>query len=206
MNLKETYNRIAEEWHKDHQADDWWVEGTDALIALLPAGADVLDVGCGGGTKTKYLMEKGLRVTGIDFSEKMIEISRREVPTATFHVHDIRQSEPIPGTYDAIFAQAVLLHIPKAEMSQVLTRLADATKSGGYLYVAVKGKRPNGPDEETVEENDYGYSYQRFFSFFTQEEVESLLRNAGYEIIKSGQYPPDSPKPWVQVIGRKRDA
>ena len=203
MNLKETYNRIAEEWHKDHQADDWWVAGTDAFIAMLPPGASVCDVGCGGGTKAKYLVEKGLRVTGVDLSEQMVEIASREVPEGAFQVRDLRKTDPLPGTFDALFAQAVLLHIPKAEMPAVLARLSAALKPGGYLYVAVKGKRPDGPDEEIVEEHDYGYAYQRFFSFFTQDEMESLLRNAGYDIVKSGQYPEGSPKPWVQVIGKK---
>jgi hypothetical protein len=29
MDLKSTYNKIAEDWHKNHQQDDWWVEGID---------------------------------------------------------------------------------------------------------------------------------------------------------------------------------
>lgn len=73
MNLKETYNKIADDWFKDHKVDDWWVEGTDQFISLLKPGASVLDVGCGAGLKSKYLSEKGLQVVGIDFSDKFIE-------------------------------------------------------------------------------------------------------------------------------------
>ena len=58
MNLKETYNKIAEQWRRDHQSDDWWVLGTDKFISLLPNGATVLDVGCGAGTKSKHFSVK----------------------------------------------------------------------------------------------------------------------------------------------------
>lgn len=53
---KQTYNKIAEDWHRHHSSDDWWVAGTDHLISLLPVGATALDVGCGSGVKSKYLV------------------------------------------------------------------------------------------------------------------------------------------------------
>ena len=89
MNLKETYDKIAEDWHSDHKKDDWWIEGTDKFISYLSKGDLVLDVGCAGGIKSKYLMQKGLNVVGIDFSEKMIEIAKREFPNGEFLVKDL---------------------------------------------------------------------------------------------------------------------
>ena len=65
--LKDTYNKIAYQWHEDHQNDDWWQAGTNVFISYLHNGQSVLDVGCGGGTKSKYLASKGLKVVGVDF-------------------------------------------------------------------------------------------------------------------------------------------
>src|SRR6185437_5012374 len=89
MDLQTTYNRIAEDWFKDHHGDSWWQKEADYLISLLPQQATILDIGCGAGDKTKYLLQKGLQVTGADFSEKMVEIARREVPRARFEVLDL---------------------------------------------------------------------------------------------------------------------
>ena len=58
MNLKETYNKIAEDWHADHSSDDWWQEGTDKFIWNLKNGASVLDVGCGGVLRVSTLLLK----------------------------------------------------------------------------------------------------------------------------------------------------
>lgn len=84
MNLRETYNTIAEAWHKDHLSDTWWIAGTDCFASLFGNGDSILDVGCGDGMKAKYLTKKGLVVTGIDYAEHMIEIAEREVPSAAF--------------------------------------------------------------------------------------------------------------------------
>ena len=84
MNLAETYNRIAEDWDKDHDNDDWWIEGTDVLISHLPSKGTVLDVGCGSGVKSCYLLEGGFKVTGIDISEKLLDIARRKAPEGEY--------------------------------------------------------------------------------------------------------------------------
>jgi SAM-dependent methyltransferase len=167
MFLKDTYNKIAEDWHKDHESDLWWMSGTDQFISFLKNGDLVLDIGCAGGRKSKYLIEHGLRVVGVDISEKFIEIAKKEVPEAEFHVLGLEDLDKLDPVFDDIFMQAVLLHIPKKEVEKNFKKVITKLKAGGYLYVAVKEKYPNGPEEEIKDENDYGYSYQRFFSYFT---------------------------------------
>ena len=56
MDLRATYDRIAEDWHGDHRDDDWWIGGADAFTPLIKPGGLVLDVGCGGGRKSRYLI------------------------------------------------------------------------------------------------------------------------------------------------------
>lgn len=46
----------------------------------------IVDLGCGSGVWPKRLVEEGFDVTGIDISPAMIELSRKRVPSATFHV------------------------------------------------------------------------------------------------------------------------
>lgn len=201
MDLKDTYTRIAKDWHKDHQDDDWWVEGTGAFMRLLAQGASVLDVGCGAGFKSGYLARHGFSVTGIDFSDGLIDIARKEVPEVEFLVIDMREMGELP-MFDGIFAQASLLHIPRAEIAATLQGLFAHLTPGGYLYVAVKGSRPGKPLEEVKEEHSYGYPYERFFSYFTIEELRGHFKDAGLEVVYENINTVGKTD-WVQIIGKK---
>lgn len=205
MDLKATYNLIAEDWVKDHSSDDWWIEGTEKYLSFLDQGDSILDVGCGGGVKTEYLQNQGFEVTGIDFSEKMIEIAKRAVPAAKFYVKDITQPLGFEQKFDGVFAQAVLLHIPKAEIKKVLTNLVAVLKPDGYFYAAVKALSSDGQEEKVVTENDYGYNYERFFSFYTTEELTSYLTDLNTEIVFTHQSEGNKTQ-WIQVIARNKNA
>ena len=202
MNLRDTYDRLAEDWHRDHKTDSWWVEGVNYFCSHLQKRARILDAGCGAGSKSKYLANKSFEVTGIDFSQKLIEIARREVPEVDFQVLDMREASMLGMTFGAVFAQASLLHIPRHEIASVLKELASVLERGGLFYIAVKGKRPGGADEQVVTERDYGYEYQRFFSYYTAEELETDLARLNIETIhkivnRVGE------TDWIQLIGRK---
>lgn len=202
MGLKETYNKIAKDWHKDHCKDEWWVKGTNEFVSLLKENDLVLDVGCGAGTKSKYLVNKKLRVTGIDFSKEMIKIAKKEVPSANFIVLDLDNIDNLQDNFDGIFMQAVLLHIPKKEIISKLKKIINKLKNGGYLYIAVKEKRKNGSEEEVKTENDYGYDYERFFSYFNKKEVMDFMEKIGLTIVYDNITLLKNTN-WIQVIGRK---
>lgn len=205
-NLKATYNKIAESWHEDHQTDNWWQAGTDVFASQLKSRSSVLDVGCAGGTKSKYLLDKGLQVVGIDFSENLIAIAKKEVPEAEFFVMDIHDLDKLPGNFVGIFMQAVLLHIPKREVGEILRKAVQKLNLGGYLYIAVKEKIEDGVDEEVKTDADYGYEYKRFFSYFTLAEFEQYFNEIGLEMIYKDVMPPSRSarkSNWMQVIGKK---
>ena len=200
--LKSTYNRIAKDWFKDHLEDTWWIEGTDKFASLLKSDSLVLDVGCGAGVKSKYLIKKGLKVVGIDLSEEMIEIAKKEVPDGKFLVADITESLDFDKKFDGIFAQAVLLHIPKKDIKNILSNLLSPLKPKGYLYIAVKGLKEGQPEEQIIKESDYGYEYERFFSFYTPKELENYLKELGMTIVYNEMVSTGNTD-WIQLIAQK---
>lgn len=200
MNLKETYNRIAEDWHRGHHDDDWWLKGTDKFVSFFKKNDIILDVGCGTGVKAKYLTNKGLRVIGIDFAQKQIEIAKKFAPQAKYYVMDMRQCDRLTGEFDGIFAQASLFHIPKKEIPEVLKIILSKLKRGGYFYLAVKERKK--VDEEIKVEDDLGYQYERFYSYFTHDEIRNYFKKSGLEIIFEEICRPGNAN-WIQVIGKK---
>jgi ubiquinone/menaquinone biosynthesis C-methylase UbiE len=202
VNLKDTYNKIAEDWVRDHDADTWWQEGTDYFLSLLPPGARVLDVGCGGGIKTNFIAQKGFDATGIDFSEKMIALARERYPGVGFAVHDMYEVGTLDETFDGIFMQAALLHIPKADVLTVLSGMQTVLVPGGLLHIAVKAVRDDGVEEAIKTEQDYGYTYERFFSYFTMDELKEYFKQLELEVVWDGVHGSVQTN-WLQIIGRK---
>ncbi|MFA6909143.1 MAG: class I SAM-dependent methyltransferase [Patescibacteria group bacterium] len=180
MDLKSTYNRIASDWHNDHERDDWWHAGSALFLSYLKQGSHVLDVGCGSGLGSAFLVHHGMNVEGFDVSEKMIELAKQHVPQGIFWVGDMLDLGGKAKTYDAAYLKAVLLHSPKNQTGSILSLLRKRLRAGAYVYVAVK--RTKDVEEEILKEDDYGYQYERFFSYYTEEEMDQLLLSAGFEI------------------------
>ncbi len=202
MDLSLTYDRIAEDWHADHLQDVWPVEAVGAFADLFPTGARVLDVGCADGIKTRRLVEKGLEVLGIDVSERFITMAKRYCPGAQFQVLDMRDVGQLGMRFDGVMALASLLHIPRKDIPEVLHTFWDVLKPGGYLFLAVKEIRPGQSEEQLVREDDYGYEYTRFFSYFRQEELEAWLKDLGMTIEGVSLVESNRTR-WIMIIARR---
>ena len=202
MNLRETYNKIAEDWYNEVNANHWWENGLNKFASFFKKNDSILDVGCGPGITAKYFIKNNLNVFGIDFSEKMIEIAKRKVPRGKFSVMDLNDINEINDLFDGIYLQNVLLHIPKKEAEEKLKNIVKLLKKEGYIYISVKEKTPDGPEEYVKVDNDYGYRVERFFSCFTKEEIKKYLHNLSFEIlflniVQTGK------NRWIQFIAKK---
>ena len=75
--VEQGYNRIAEDYY-NHRNISKFNSELEKFASLLPEKPHILDLGCGAGIPTaKFLTEKGIRVTGIDLSETMLNLARR---------------------------------------------------------------------------------------------------------------------------------
>lgn len=202
MDLRETYNLVAEKWHEDVVRRPAHRPGLDRVLLLLSTGSRVLDIGCGSGLLAQRCIKSGMSVLGFDLSENMIEIARRENPTGDFRVMDLERLDEIEGSFDAVLAAAVLLHRPRQELKMRIRQFVERVRPGGLLYIVVKERRDDRPLEGIVKEDHLGIMIERFFSYYTQEEVESAVRDLGMEIVLSEVVPSGRAR-WIEVVGRK---
>ncbi|MFH1712017.1 MAG: hypothetical protein ABH846_02155 [Patescibacteria group bacterium] len=71
----------------------------------------------------------------------------------------------------------------------------------------MKKIRPGQPDEDTLVQNDWGYEFKRFFSYFDLEEMRRYFKNSGLEVIWDDEADSDRPggTVWLQIIGKKNN-
>ena len=144
--------------------------------ALIPAGADVLDLGCGAGIPMTATLAVGRTVTGVDISAAQIALARANVPSATFLQTDLATLDFPSGSFDAVVAFYSLTHVPRAEHAALFGRIRSWLRPGG-VFVASLGVEDS-PDE--VEADWLGVDM--FFSHFSARVNRRLVAEAGFEI------------------------
>ena len=178
--LRRTYDRIARDYALDHANDRWGHDLIKQMLARLPRGGRILDAGCGFGRECAYIASRGYKVIGIVFSGGMIREARRRFPHIAFRTMRLERLTFAPRSFDGIIARSSLLHISKSRIPVVLRGIVRVLKPSGSIYIAVK----EGSGERWVTEADYGYPYQRFFSYFRYKEMAALLKKAGLNVKK----------------------
>jgi len=123
-----------------------------SLVGRLPTAARALDLGCGDGRNTLFLLRKGLQVTAVDISARAVAKLAASAQGCEGLLHarvaDAREYS-LEGQYDLIIAHGLLHLMPRADWSRLITRMQHATTPHGYNVVAVfTNTLPTPPDLE----------------------------------------------------------
>ena len=109
------------------------------LDRIAPAGARILDVGCGQGRDALPLARAGHVVTGVDLSPSgvaaMVEAAQAEGLSITGHVADITTYDP-DGPFDIVLIDRTLHMLDAGPRAATLGRLLRAVADGGWLVIA----------------------------------------------------------------------
>src|ERR1051325_1029531 len=111
---------------------DWYAKGRDltvgvpevtSLLASLPEGASVLDVGCGTGMPlTTTLLVAGCKVVGVDSSLPMLEQFQANCPDTPFVYAPIQTAQLHGQMFDAAIAWGVLFHLEHEEQRKAVAK------------------------------------------------------------------------------------
>lgn len=157
----------------------------------------LLDAGSGTGRDTLAFVEEGFEVDAFDGSEAMAALSTRLTGQAT-QVMRFEALDLPHDYYDAVWAMASLLHVPRELLPQVLVHLANAMTEGGMLFASFKegtGERVDPRDGRAFTDLDAEGTTQLL------EEIEGLDL-----VITASRMPPEghtSQEPWFCCILRK---
>lgn len=164
-------------------------------MALLPAGAAVLELGCGGGQDSAAMLAQGFAVTPTDGSPQMAHEAQallgRPVRVLAFaHLDD-------QASYDGIWANACLLHVPHAELAGIIARIWRALKDGGVFHASFKAGDAGGRDR-----------FGRYYNYPTQDFLRDAYQQSRWQSLEIACRPGGTgyagdPADWLHVSARK---
>jgi SAM-dependent methyltransferase len=127
-------------------------------------GLAVLDAGCGTGYLSRKLRDRGARVTGVDFAQRMIEIARADHPDIDFRVDSCTELATLQdGAFDLVVANYVLMDTPDLEAT--MRAFGRVLKPGGVAVLVFS--HPCFPQGgATVSEDGRGICYHWDFPYF----------------------------------------
>lgn len=138
----------------------------DAFLARLAPGAEVLELGCGGGHDAQIMLNRGFLVTPTDGSP---ELARQAELRLGRPVQVMRFDElTAESRYDAVWANGCLLHVPESELAGVLSRVNRALTAGGVFYSSFKAGNGGGRD-----------ALGRYYNFPNRSVLEAAFHSAG---------------------------
>jgi ubiquinone/menaquinone biosynthesis C-methylase UbiE len=173
------YDRIARAYPATRRAGGADVELLRELLERLPDGARVLDAGCGAGVPVTRLLAKRCAVTGVDISEKQVELARELVPGATFVVGDIAALAFADASFDAVVSYYAIIHVPRNQHATVLRGFARVLRPGGLLLLSTGA----GESAGDVEDDWLGAGAPMYWSHYGRDTNLQLLREAGFTIV-----------------------
>jgi ubiquinone/menaquinone biosynthesis C-methylase UbiE len=174
--VEEGYNKIAQLYHEDRDNFDSLIE-LKKLTELLTPGVKVLDVGCGAGVPiTKYLVNEGFSVIGVDISESMLSLAQKHVPEAEFLKMDMSEMDFPADSFDAIVSFYAIIHLPKEKHESLFKKFHRILRSQGLILITLGSS-------EWEEVGEY-YGVKMFWSHYNPGKSIELVKKAGFEIMQ----------------------
>ena len=152
-------------------------------------GAQVLDVGCGGGLLSEAMASAGAKVTAIDLADELVKVARLHALESGVEVdYQVQPVEALaaarPGSFDVVTCMEMLEHVP--DPAAILQACATLLKPGGLLFVSTLNRTPQAFALAIV-----GAEYvarllprgtHRYEDFIKPSELRAWLRGAGLQL------------------------
>lgn len=178
-----TWNKVAKVY-QDKFMDLNQYDGTyDVFLNTLPKkDASVLEIGCGPGNITKYLLSKNneLQIKGIDIAENMIQLAKKNNPLADFEVMDCRFISNINEKYDAIMCGFCLPYLSQKDCTKFILDCKALLNDDGVFYLSFVEGDYNNSGFISGSSGDRAYFYYHDLNFLKKE-----FNNCGIEIIET---------------------
>jgi ubiquinone/menaquinone biosynthesis C-methylase UbiE len=175
----ETWNKVAKLYEDKFMDLDLYNDTYDKFCELLSRkNPAILEIGCGPGNITKYLLAKrpDFEILGTDISPNMIELAKINCPNAKFEVMDSREIENLKTKFDAIVCGFCLPYLSESDAEKLIADSKNLLNGNGIIYFSfVEGEK----DKSGYQKGSSGD--RTYFYYHNVENLTNQLKANHFE-------------------------
>ena len=181
MNVKDAYQALGDRYEPVMGTSYLIAPGKfDAYFASLPPGSHVLDAGCGPGVESAAGVKAGLKMSGLDFTQAMVDQYRDRLPECEVTLGDMRKMPFADSSFDGLVSSCSLLHLPATEGREALAEMARVTKPETHsLIVTTTGGFEENHTREALTAEGVTSLY---FHHWDEKALKQAIEAAGFLI------------------------
>lgn len=179
--LQEIYDQFAATYEKSRGLFDMSEVLNSFHGSLNVKTGRLLDMGCGAGEPfARFFIDHGWAVTGVDFSQQMLELAAKYVPEMQTIRADMREVEFAPDKFEAITAIYSLFHVPRNDHAALLAKFYRWLCPQGKVLFTYATKEYTGRDEFDGYKEFMGQ--ELYYSHKSPAALWADLENTGFNI------------------------
>jgi trans-aconitate methyltransferase len=180
----DSFNKMAQSYEDRFMRFDLYNDTYDAFCSLIKKNdAEILDAGCGPGNISHYLLSKrpDFKILGIDLAPDMLELARRNNPSAEFNLLDVRAINQLKRKSDGIVCGFCVPYLSKEECARLISNAYDLLNEGGIFYLsAIEGSYESSGYEMASNGVDKGYVY-----YYEETDLKDYFFKSSFHVVET---------------------
>ena len=144
------------------------------FCSTLPPCSRILDLGCGPGRDLRLFALAGHHPVGLEMNPSFVEMARRHGEVIEGDIRDMTRLFP-PSSFDAVWAQASLVHLSTTETEMALEGIRSLLVPGGRLYACVPAIGETGWRQES--------DGSRWYTVWPDRRFAEAVADADFEVL-----------------------
>ncbi len=132
------FNKLADSYQERFFSVDHYKESLEIFLSHLDDHSSVLDVACGPGNISHFLLERKprLKLLGIDLAPNMIDLARINNPSASFLVYNALDIDNLDSSFEAIIIGFLFPYFSIEQVELFLQKTSEKLTENGIIYLS----------------------------------------------------------------------